>query len=105
MRLKEAKPNLKIGIPKDALPKLEPHKTGLMVLSSAFIDFVMEKVIRLIFDSEDSNYSTVASYAVIDLGFDILSSKNPNIFKPFKGKKINPNLLPPPKKLKCIIQR
>ena len=66
-------------------------------MSAAFIDFVMEKVIRLILDIEDSNHSTVPSYAVIDLGFDILASKNPTIFKPFKGKKIIPNLLSPQK--------
>jgi len=66
-------------------PQLKPYRTGLIALNKALIDFVMQKVTHRLLEIENSNFSTVGTYAVIDLGFDILASKNPEIFQPFVG--------------------
>ena len=76
---------LKVGSANVQAPQLRPYKTGLIALNKAFIDFVLQKVIHRLLEIENTHFSTVGTYAVIDLGFDILASKNHEMFQPFVG--------------------
>lgn len=61
-----------MGVSKDRTPSTAPHSNGLEYLGVALGDYVLSSVISSIFERHAPGLSVLPTYAVIDLGFDVV---------------------------------
>jgi hypothetical protein len=60
-----------VGVGPKVTPLALQHSNGLEYLGSAFSDYVMSCLLDQVFHISASNFWTVPTYAVLDLGFDV----------------------------------
>lgn len=61
------------GVPPEKTPSHQEHSDGLDYLGIALSDFAMQRIMDEIFEQAYPSFWTVPTYAILDLGFDVLN--------------------------------
>lgn len=58
------------GVGPNIVPVNESHSNGIYRLGYAFVELVIQELLQRVFMHSKSNFTTLPTYAIIDLGFD-----------------------------------